>query len=301
MEPYPRRRDHLCGWLWWAFFSIFIGRDFMKHSRNTVLALFAFLALSPAYASASTGTSQMCAKISEMLLDTQVRQHEFNPIEFELIDKTLKDTFLQACEQTAQNSSSEGRDGLEIESSMEDLNYSNGLALSRNGMWLLPNGDEFGLDSLLTLAARGGGAPILQPFLNAHRQCAPGCGYVSWGIWGDAKHQARRSCHNSGQAIDIHAITCGGTHAAPGARFSRYVGCMKSYLGIVYLNKDHMNHAHFQLRGCSKCQGRSCSGGNVSRNRAPARPRNRPSQNRNYREYNDYRQGNGGGEYIDEE
>jgi hypothetical protein len=202
------------------------------------------LVLAPA-ALAAPSNQEACVRIGDMLFETQLRQRDFNPVEYALIDKTLKDTYLARCESGS---------GLEPSD-----NYSNGLALFRDGAWLLPNGEEHSPSLLMDAASS---APILQSFLRAHRACARGCSYVSWGIWGDSAHQRRASCHNSGQAIDIHAITCRGRqHAAPSDRFSSYVSCMRGYLGVIYKSKDHFNHAHFQLRGCNKCVGQGCSGG----------------------------------------
>lgn len=99
-------------------------------------------------------------------------------------------------------------------------------------------------------------APIMRSFPGAHARCARGCSYVSWGIWGDKAHRARKSCHNSGEAIDIHAIRCGGrTFAAGSARFNQYVGCMRGSFKVIFGSGRHKNHAHIQLRGCRKVGG----------------------------------------------
>jgi hypothetical protein len=94
-------------------------------------------------------------------------------------------------------------------------------------------------------------AKIEAPFKAQHAKCAPGCTYVSWGIWGDEAHKKRRSCHNSGEAIDIHAITCGGKQsAALSAKFDKYVACMKGKFKVLYRQKDHFGHAHIQIPNC---------------------------------------------------
>ena len=111
-------------------------------------------------------------------------------------------------------------------------------------------------------SAKGAGVsqkrpPILAPFLAQHGQCGTGCEYVSWGIWGDARHQAKRSCHNAGEAIDIHAIRCGGVVSAAGSkRFNSYASCMRQKFGVIYGSGDHRDHAHIQLRGCHMISGR---------------------------------------------
>lgn len=193
-----------------------------------------------------------CGKLQEMLVETQAAQPSYNALEYALIDRGLKQKFVSLCE---------GGEG-------EALAYEGGQPLWKDGRWFLPDGREFS-DSLLQDAAAQ--APILGPFLAAHRRCAPGCGYVSWGIWGDKSHQQRRSCHNSGQAIDIHAITCGGTHKALSARFDQYVSCMRGSLGVIYRSANHFSHAHFQLHGCNMCSGLGCGGGRRGKEAPPRR------------------------------
>ena len=118
------------------------------------------------------------------------------------------------------------------------------------------------VDEILNdVMSRGQNPPIVGPFTTAHEKCAPGCRFVSWGIWGDARHQAKRSCHNSGQAIDIHAIVCGGkTYPSLSARFTNYASCMKGSLGVIYGSGDHRDHAHIELRHCDMCVGLHCRG-----------------------------------------
>ncbi|MCC6138787.1 MAG: hypothetical protein IT287_09150, partial [Bdellovibrionaceae bacterium] len=80
-----------------------------------------------------------------------------------------------------------------------------------------------------------------------------GCGFISWGIWGDAAHQKKPSCHNSGQAIDIHALVCGKTKVTvKTAKFQKYLKCMRNHFGVIYGNAAHKNHAHIQLKNCKK-------------------------------------------------
>jgi hypothetical protein len=105
----------------------------------------------------------------------------------------------------------------------------------------------------LTSYAQGRYSPIMVPFLTALRQCAPGCSYQSWGVWGDARHQRKHSCHNSGSAIDIPGLVCGGrAYRAGSSRFSQFVGCMKSKrnLYVIFGHGEHTHHAHISLRSC---------------------------------------------------
>ena len=233
---------------------------------SVLTALFTALPALAAPTQAPT-PAETCGKLQEMLVDTQAAQPSWNALEYAVIDRGLKRKFVSLCEAEGvaspqrQGRDSGGRDG-------DSLAYGPGQPLWENGRWFLPNGKEFA-DSLLQDAAAQ--APILGPFLAAHRRCAPGCGYVSWGIWGDKSHQQRRSCHNSGQAIDIHAITCGGTHKALSARFDQYVSCMRGSLGVIYRSANHFSHAHFQLHGCNMCSGLGCGKGKV-----PSQPRPAP-------------------------
>lgn len=99
-------------------------------------------------------------------------------------------------------------------------------------------------------------APILGPFNRAFQQCCPGGTYTSLGIWGDARHQRRRSCHNSGSAIDISAVRCpaSGTARAGTQKFRNFVRCMGSREGLYTIHgvKDHYGHVDIALRSCQK-------------------------------------------------
>ncbi len=104
-------------------------------------------------------------------------------------------------------------------------------------------------------APKDGSAPISGPFQAAFNKCAPGCSYTSWGIWGDERHQARASCHNSGSAIDIHDVTCNGQTISPGtSAFGSFVQCMSSdpTLYVIHGNAQHQQHAHIALRSCEQ-------------------------------------------------
>lgn len=112
-------------------------------------------------------------------------------------------------------------------------------------------GDEDFLWSLLRDTLRK--AKIEAPFNKHHKTCASGCTYISWGIWGDEAHKKRPSCHNSGEAIDIHAIKCKGKKYGAGTRkFSSYLKCMKRKFHVIFGNKKHKNHAHIQFHNCKK-------------------------------------------------
>lgn len=190
--------------------------------------------------------AETCAAINSMLLETQLQRPSMSPEEYARQNNALKDSFRRFCE--GMNRS-------------DRLIYPDGKPIFANGSFQLPDGRLF-QPALFSDAASN--APILQPFLDAHRSCAPGCSYTSWGIWGDEAHQQRRSCHNSGQAIDIHAITCGGsTYVSMSSRFTSYVGCMRGHLGVIYNRGrgDHQDHAHFELHGCNMCAGLGCGGG----------------------------------------
>lgn len=142
------------------------------------------------------------------------------------------------------------------------LYYPNGQLMVENpgsidAVWFYPNGDVASEDpdeiwNLLNGFFRKT-APISAPFKNQHKVCAGSCSYVSWGIWGDEAHKKRKSCHNSGEAIDIHAITCGKVkHGPTSSRFKNYVGCMRKKFKVLFQVKDHYQHAHIQIHNCRK-------------------------------------------------
>jgi hypothetical protein len=219
----------------------------MKFISVFIVFLFA------AKVSADQQTSQIaCGKIEKLLLDSQMRSQEMNEDQFKTIDQNLKNMFVALCEET--NSSTDLVIG-------KTLYYPNGQIATdditnEEAAWFYPDGSAFyDVEDVLAQIFRKA-APIAGPFASKHKLCAAGCGYVSWGIWGDNAHKKRKSCHNSGEAIDVHAITCGGrTHAARSKRFTTYVNCMGKHFGTIYLKKDHYNHAHIQLRNCRKIKG----------------------------------------------
>lgn len=98
-------------------------------------------------------------------------------------------------------------------------------------------------------------APIMGPFTRAFNACAPGCSYVDWGVWGDVRHQKKRSCHNTGSAIDIHAIKCNGKTYRGGtgnARFLQFRRCMHGRNGLytIHGSGDHKAHIDIALASC---------------------------------------------------
>ncbi|MEL4403158.1 hypothetical protein AAEJ42_23330, partial [Shewanella algae] len=54
------------------------------------------------------------------------------------------------------------------------------------------------------------------------------CRFENMGIIGDAAHRARRSCHNSGQAIDVGTVTCSGGQklTTDSAKYFNLANCM---------------------------------------------------------------------------
>lgn len=190
-----------------------------------------------AMAELSEPAQELCGRLETMLLETQLQMDNANRTVLETREAQLKKAYTTYC--------------------MEERpfgawpSYENGQAMHAGGQWYFPDGSAYeearDLDYFLRKAA------ILAPFLAKHNSCASGCSYVSWGIWGDEAHQRRKSCHNSGEAIDIHAIRCRGkTHSGQSARFNSYVGCMRGKFHVIYGSGDHENHAHIQLRNCRK-------------------------------------------------
>lgn len=138
------------------------------------------------------------------------------------------------------------------------LQYSNGqIAVDMLGVegatWYLPDGQEIENDFSKALFLDRKVAPILAPFKKYHKVCSGGCDYISWGIWGDEAHKKRPSCHNSGEAIDIHAVVCAKTtYKAKTTKFQNYLKCMRKHFGVIHGNAEHKNHAHIQLKNCKK-------------------------------------------------
>ncbi|HEY8280615.1 MAG TPA: hypothetical protein VIH99_13375 [Bdellovibrionota bacterium] len=233
--------------------------------RLSALCALATLILTASPAEAAGNQAETCSKLEKMLLSVQLRAPNMESSQYEYLNDNLKESYARICD---------SKDAFSAEDAVVDAvarqtvraTYHEGEPIEVDGRWYLPDGNEFvepsesEFERMVIEARSSRGSPkVLGLFLPTHRSCAPGCSYVSWGIWGDKAHQARRSCHNSGQAIDIHAITCGGrTYKVLSPRFDQYVSCMRSRMGAIYRSKDHFDHAHFQIPGCNKCRGLGC-------------------------------------------
>lgn len=161
--------------------------------------------------------------------------------------RTLQETAWHYCGQSADK----------IRLGMTLIYSNNQIAVDMLGVdgatWYLPNGKAVDLDIAGLLYSARKVAPIEAPFKKYHAQCSGGCSYISWGIWGDEAHKKKASCHNSGGAIDIHALMCGKTKSSvKTAKFQNYLTCMRKHFGVIYGNAAHKNHAHIQLKNCKK-------------------------------------------------
>lgn len=116
---------------------------------------------------------------------------------------------------------------------------------------------------------------ILGPFKKYFDTCTSkaglgSCKFINLGIKGDASHRARRSCHNSAQAIDVGPLTCssGKKVLASDPLYFEVAKCMANDTNnelqvIFYKNEgpnmmqksDHNNHMHIQLKNCSMVYG----------------------------------------------
>jgi hypothetical protein len=98
-------------------------------------------------------------------------------------------------------------------------------------------------------------APIMPPFASAMAKCAPACSYSSWGVWVDKAHKLRRSCHNSGSAIDITALTCAGqTYDSDHKKFREFLDCFRNpgQLSVIFGRGSHRRHAHVSTTICEQ-------------------------------------------------
>ena len=116
---------------------------------------------------------------------------------------------------------------------------------------------------------------ILGPFKKYFDSCTGkaglgSCKFVNLGIKGDASHRARRSCHNSAQAIDVGPLTCssGRRVLASDPLYFEVAKCMandtNNELQVIFYKKDgqnmiqksdHNNHMHIQIKSCSMVYG----------------------------------------------
>lgn len=144
----------------------------------------------------------------------------------------------------------------------------------RNSWWNKVE-DHLGIGSAAGIRSAPGGPAVSAPFNAAFAACtkdAPGgsCTFQNWGIWGDAAHRARPSCHNNGTAIDVGPISCGGqTFKADSPQFKKIAVCLAQQAGEkfqVILNHlprghnimnapGHTGHMHVQLKGCKMVTG----------------------------------------------
>lgn len=104
----------------------------------------------------------------------------------------------------------------------------------------------------------GKSAPIWSGFYKNFKACAPDCEPANWGTYGT--RGGRCTCHSSGHAIDVGALSCGGKMypAIKRGRFDTFVSCMKGKMKTLYRNgKDdtlgHRDHAHFSFGCNTKC------------------------------------------------
>jgi hypothetical protein len=179
----------------------------------------------------------VCTGIEKRLRELQILSFSIDLTAYTAANDRLKEHYLEVCEAERFDEHALAA----VERDLEDLDVS--LAY---------------LEILVQRRRRAPAPRVLAPFEARHKVCAPGCSYVSWGIWGDKAHQARRSCHNSGDAIDIHAIRCNGKVQSPrtaAARFQKYVGCMKGNFNVIFGNRQHRNHAHIELKNCRRVRG----------------------------------------------
>ena len=116
--------------------------------------------LSKAAKASSPENSEACSRIADMLLENQLNALREGPSVNAEAERSLKKAFRSYCE----------GESLRTEST---LRFDNGRPIYENGRWYRPDGSEQRLN-IFELAAQN--APILAPFLEAHRACAPGCG-----------------------------------------------------------------------------------------------------------------------------
>lgn len=102
-------------------------------------------------------------------------------------------------------------------------------------------------------------APIYRRFVSSFNSCARGCKMGRTGTWGK---RGNRSCHPTGQALDLHSMVCGGKSYTPlTSKFYALVKCMRGKGWKVLHNycvkglpknktTCHKDHGHFSL-GCT--------------------------------------------------
>lgn len=118
--------------------------------------------------------------------------------------------------------------------------------------------------------AINGRHPIVGPFKEEFDKClnkvglSPSCKFENWGIMGDKAHQRRRSCHNTGEAIDVGPIHCDGAkYDSKHPKFLEMAKCMANNSGEKFkvlfhtahppnlrYAPNHTGHMHIQLKTC---------------------------------------------------
>jgi hypothetical protein len=116
---------------------------------------------------------------------------------------------------------------------------------------------------------------IVDPFKQQFPKCTEAaglgqCKFVFLGIWGDPAHRARKSCHNTGEAIDVglpFQCTNGGKIDAQSPKALEVARCMANnaggQFGVIFQDRRegpnffpghppgaHNGHMHIQLRSC---------------------------------------------------
>lgn len=93
-------------------------------------------------------------------------------------------------------------------------------------------------------------APIWDDFARVFVQCSEGCQPVRAHTFGERSNP--RSCHPSGQAVDIHGLSCSdGTYMAidNSYKFQRFKNCMGQHMNIIWHNGDPHELVQVYRRG----------------------------------------------------
>lgn len=119
------------------------------------------------------------------------------------------------------------------------------------------------------------GHPVCPEFKKNFDECTAkanmgnDCKYEDLGIMGDKAHQARPSCHNVGEAVDVGYIECAGQKIQPNdPKYLEFVKCfaddtegkMNNIFHIkagqnTIQKSDHVKHVHIQLKNCRMVPG----------------------------------------------
>jgi hypothetical protein len=233
---------------------------------------------------AAEANDEICSRIEENLPQLQGMGPDLDEKAFKKADKALKAMYTDICEHKRYDASKLAQAEIQLDQLEMSLSHADMLVKKKKGKRYgkkkykksrkgkkkksrRARAKEREDDDVVSEGVEdsSGGPRVMTMFPGVHNQCAPGCGYVSWGIWGDARHRAKRSCHNAGDAIDVHAIRCGGTVSPGGSpKFRAYVDCVLDHgMGVIFNrpdigkpNRQHTNHAHFELPNCRFIRGR---------------------------------------------